>query len=295
MIVVVVAREPPLETTSAVAGAVWFPYLVAPEDRCEQWGARTYEVLAELAASAPESGVVMRELLVSGREPLPELAWHGALRGFRRARPDELPADHVDGWLASVPVVETPRYLPWLAARLTSLGGSLEIVPAGVESLAAAGRGGALVVHCSGLGARALAGDETMVAVRGQVVLVDNPGVARVVVVEDDPAGPTYVIPRRDDCVVGGTAETGEEGLVPDRATTEAILARATRLVPALAGARLRKVRVGLRPVRPEVRLELERSTARPPVDHCYGHGGAGFTLAWGCADEVVRLAAAVG
>ena len=43
--------------------------------------------------------------------------------------------------------------------------------------------------------------------------------------------------------------------------------------------------RVGLRPVRPEVRLEVEDRTV-----HCYGHGGAGVTLSWGCADEVARL-----
>jgi D-amino-acid oxidase len=44
--------------------------------------------------------------------------------------------------------------------------------------------------------------------------------------------------------------------------------------------------RVGLRPGRPQVRLETERRPAGPVV-HCYGHGGAGITLSWGCADDI--------
>ena len=40
-----------------------------------------------------------------------------------------------------------------------------------------------------------------------------------------------------------------------------------------------------LRPVRPAVRLERVGD-----VVHCYGHGGAGITLSWGVADEVVAL-----
>ena len=42
---------------------------------------------------------------------------------------------------------------------------------------------------------------------------------------------------------------------------------------------------VGLRPVRTAVRLERVDDVA-----HCYGHGGSGVTLSWGCADEVVQL-----
>jgi len=46
---------------------------------------------------------------------------------------------------------------------------------------------------------------------------------------------------------------------------------------------------VGLRPSRSEVRLEVEAIEGRAVV-HNYGHGGAGVTLSWGCADEVVSL-----
>lgn len=44
---------------------------------------------------------------------------------------------------------------------------------------------------------------------------------------------------------------------------------------------------------RPAVRLEDEARGAATVV-HCYGDGGAGVTLAWGCAEEVVRLTKAV-
>ena len=56
---------------------------------------------------------------------------------------------------------------------------------------------------------------------------------------------------------------------------------------PRAAGAEVLGHRVGLRPARPEVRLERVGD-----VVHCYGHGGAGVTLSWGRAGEVVELLA---
>ena len=55
--------------------------------------------------------------------------------------------------------------------------------------------------------------------------------------------------------------------------------------MPALRDARVLRHKVGLRPVRPAVRLERVGE-----VVHCYGHGGAGVTLSWGAAEEVASL-----
>src|SRR5919112_1316411 len=47
--VAVVARDLPLETTSAVAAALWYPYLAHPPERVAAWARTTYDVLTGLA------------------------------------------------------------------------------------------------------------------------------------------------------------------------------------------------------------------------------------------------------
>ena len=102
----------------------------------------------------------------------------------------------------------------------------------------------------------------------------------------------TYVIPRRDGVVLGGTVEDGIESMAADPEATAAILERARRIAPEIAGAVVRRVTVGIRPCRSEVRLEAEALGNGRTVIHNYGHGGAGFTLSWGCALEAAELAA---
>ena len=41
------------------------------------------------------------------------------------------------------------------------------------------------------------------------------------------------------------------------------------------------------------MRLEEEKVASGARLErlvHCYGHGGAGVTLSWGCADEVASI-----
>jgi D-amino-acid oxidase len=148
------------------------------------------------------------------------------------------------------------------------------------------------VVVAAGLASATLLGDDSSVyPVRGQVVRVANPGLTDWVLDDDNPDGLTYVVPRDHDVVLGGTeeADSWDETLHAD--VEAEIIARATALVPALAGQPVLSRAVGLRPARSTVRLEVIPGHARPVIA-CYGHGGSGFTLSWGSAQAVAALVA---
>jgi len=236
----IVARDLPLETTSSVAAAIWYPHLASPRRRVAAWSAATYDELARLSTDA-DTGVRLVEGSELHRTPTPDPWWSDAVPALTRVGSPRAP--YVDGWTFTTPVVEMPVYLRWLTPGVTP--------------------------------------------VQGQVVYVDQVGVDRWWL---DGDGPTYVVPRSHDIVVGGTGEEGDWNRSPDPGTADAILARAVVLVPELARARVLRHKVGLRPVRPEVRLEGTVGSTGSRVVHCYGHGGAGVTLSWGCADEVVAL-----
>jgi D-amino-acid oxidase len=279
----VVAEKTGQQTTSAVAAALWFPYLALPEREVTHWARIGFDVLSDLAASTPQAGVDMRIGRQLYREPTPDPWWVGAVPRVSRVSASDLPPGFVDAIELTVPVVDMPIHLAWLRTRLAALGVPIE--QRTIASLDAAASDADLVVNCSGLGARELAGDTEVRPVRGQVVLVEQVGLREWLVDESDPVELTYVVPRRNTIVLGGTAVVGDADTTVRPATAEALLTRARALVPQVAGARVVGHRVGLRPGRPQVRLERAGD-----VIHCYGHGGAGVTLAYGCARDVVAL-----
>ena len=271
----IVARDDPMRTTSATAGAIWFPYRAFPADKVAAWGAATAARLALLAGDS-RAGVRMVDFLVLGSE---DHGWRSALA------PGATRDEAGGGVVAHVPLMETPRYLAWLLEGFERAGGTLDQRElASLDELDAP-----LVVNCAGAWAGQLVGDPSVVPVRGQVVHVRAPGATRFVV---DESGPTYVLPRADVVVCGGSADAGDWDTAPREDLTRDILRRCAELEPAIAGAEVLGAAAGLRPGRPEVRVEAEPRPDGSLVVHDYGHGGAGFTLAWGCADEVAAIAA---
>jgi D-amino-acid oxidase len=262
--VAVVADDRP--KVSDVAGGLWLPYAAGHSERVMGWALETLSWLETRGFRARDY------LHLQAAEPW----WLNALPGdrVRRARVAELPAGYDHGWVLQVPLVEMARHLhelepPRITRRTVT---SLDEFPG-------------LVVNCSGLGARELAADPTVIAARGQVVHVAGLPGLRCVCDEDEMI---YVLPREDRTVVGGSYEPGNENEAVDPAQTESLLARARALVPLLTDAKVLGAHVGLRPVRADgPRVEREGN-----VIHCYAHGGAGLTLSWGCARRVVELAA---
>lgn len=287
--VAVVSRESVENTTSAVAAAVWYPYLAEPKDRVLGWSIRSRQVL-ESMAERPAAAIRLGSLLELFTQATPDPWWREGVEEFRRPRADALPAGFVDGYEVRVPVVESLPHMRFLLRNILARGGRVSrrsLIKGELDDLV---RTNDLVVNCAGLGARELCGDNELYAVRGQVVRVAQPHgapISRCIIADDGPHGISYIVPRETDVILGGTADVGAELRDPDPSVTARILRAAAAFEPALIQADILEVRVGLRPCRPRVRLERD---ARGVI-HCYGHGGSGFTLAWGCAEEVVSLA----
>jgi D-amino-acid oxidase len=274
------AREIGLDTTSAVAAAIWLPYRALPADRVTAWGADTLAELTLLAATRPDSGIVLRDGAELLREPGGDPWWAAAIPDLRRG--DLLRPGYADSYTFTTPVVEMPRYLPWLIGRAERAGVQLT-----VQDVRQWPTDCDVIVNATGLGGTELTADTSTFPIRGQVVLVAQFGLTNWWV---DDANLTYLVPRSTDVVVGGTEIDDDWDLEPRPETAAEILERAARIVPEVGSAPVLAHRVGLRPGRPEVRLEREQPPTGPLVVHCYGHGGAGVTLSWGCASEVRAL-----
>jgi D-amino-acid oxidase len=274
-------------TTSAAAAAIWFPYDAGPSENAIAWALKTYRMLLDLARD-PRTGVSMIELRQFSRIGEIEIPEWALTLGARRLRSELLPA-FASGFALDVPLMDTTIYLDYLARRFREAHGQtfpnryfaeLEEVDSAFD----------LVINCSGIGARTLAQDSELESHRGQVAIVPKIDLPCALVCDDSPF--MYVIPRTNDCVFGGTNELSDDRTIDPEATAR-IVAECSRVLGSHEPEVLRE-RVGLRPFRRSgVRVERAQLRDGRPLIHNYGHGGAGFTFSWGCAETVAAIAGA--
>ncbi|KAL6821496.1 FAD dependent oxidoreductase [Trichoderma camerunense] len=206
-------------------------------------------------------------------------------------------------------------YLPFLVFQC--LGSGVVIKQGTIWSLKdaanmhASGEQASLIVNCTGLSASSLNGlgpdgfgDKTVSPVSGQTVLVRNK-VSRTVVIsgtEDGDDELLYIINQGKGgaTVLGGSHHQGNWNFQPDPRLAQRIMERAVNACPELgngngtAGLDVILHGVGLRPGRldgPRIGASWVDGIL---VVHNYGHGGTGYKISYGCAEEVVDIVADV-
>ena len=224
-------RDLPPDTTSNVAGALWYPHLVVDDalrtpafdtrfERAARFSHRYFQALI-----GDRYGVTWREQYFLSRATIADHWEYDLLRDLfpepRRLRPSEHPFGQWHVLVDNMIFIEPPVYLPALLRDFRDTGGGVHgrtfAIAAEVAALQEP-----IVVNCTGLGARELFGDSELTAVKGQLtVLLPQPEVDYAVLTDDD----LDMFPRRDGILLGGTPEHGVETLEPNAEAERHILA----------------------------------------------------------------------
>lgn len=315
----IIARAFGVETASNKATAIWHIYLVEETPRVLSLAGRTLRTLYHLFSGEEGCGIGLasgielfrtQPFIIPSWSQIPrvfeilqeaEIAQYNQISGSSLNREEmKLLAMHPVRWgyRIEAPVADMFVYLPWLESRVRSL--DVNFVSANLESLDGIGREFDLLVNCAGAGAKELCKDDDLLPVRGQYfVLRGDDGVPNEYIGDDDnPLGMSYVIPRLGEVMIGGTAEPGIESDQFDLSWDD-LQRRAALYAPWVEShsfAEFGKRQVsGVRPFRKGgLRLEVDVQPSVCPIIHNYGHGGSGFSLSWGCAEEVESMANAL-
>jgi D-amino-acid oxidase len=271
--------------TSNKAAAFWFPYHIRNDKRGISWSNKSYSFYKELSADA-STGISMKQLIKVLREDVieEEPVW---IEFMPEGACNIIPKENLQPGVAKaydvlVPLIETQIFLPYLQTFLEQRNVVFE--PRIINDFNELSSFD-IIINCTGLGSRKLCNDESVIPVRGQVALIETKTSMPVYL---DNEMPLYLVPRKDAMIVGGTYEENVFEETTDPKTIEQLLNNAYAVFPELKQQKIIGSWAGLRPYRNEVRVEHETGTN---IIHNYGHGGSGFTLAFGCATEVAHLA----
>jgi glycine/D-amino acid oxidase-like deaminating enzyme len=236
--VTIYAKALPPDTTSNIAGGHWSPtslYDHETPEFLEQFHRAIHIAYRAFQAMAgARHGITWHRNYIIQDRALPfgpaQLAIRDVFPEMALLRPGEHPFGdaHVQSYMTMM--IEPYTYLRSLMDMFLVGGGRIEVRDfASREEIAALPE--TTVFNCTGLGAKALFGDDELMPVRGQlVVLLPQPELDYNILSQG-----LYMFPRTDGVILGGTFERGNWSVEPDDATTTRILEGNARLAALLA------------------------------------------------------------
>jgi glycine/D-amino acid oxidase-like deaminating enzyme len=238
--VTIYARDLPPETTSNIAGGFWSPTSVFDPGVATTKFTEQFRTACRISNRAfqnlvgPEYGVRWIETFELIRN---EASLNRELTGgndLYPAREIHRDPDHYFGfpyaWQYNTMLIEPPVYLNALLRDFYIAGGRLVVKEfhhrEEIKRLSEP-----VIFNCTGLGARALFGDQQLEPVRGQLeVLLPQPEIDYCYLSSG------YMFPRSDGIILGGTWDHGNWSLTPNPEQTTGILEAHAEIMKGLKG-----------------------------------------------------------
>jgi glycine/D-amino acid oxidase-like deaminating enzyme len=227
--VAVYTKALPPDTTSNIAGGQWHPFghydhaVVTPEWRAQYLAAAAYSWRRFQIMVGDDYGIRWLPTYSEGGAEAPLFPTFPP--NSRDLRPDEHPFPIARVARFDTIYVEVGRYLRQLTRDVLTAGGHIHIrefaTPNDLTALTES-----LVFNCTGLGARNLFGDETLIPVRGQLAILEPQPEIRYAFT----LGAGYMFPRADGILLGGTFERNVWEATPQPEDIATILAAHQRL-----------------------------------------------------------------
>ena len=250
-----------------------------------------------------------------------------ALINERRVNPDYPHA--VDAYEIMAPIIDTDQAMGWLMNLVKSKGAKFITETINddlldIEDKLLARYSADCIINCTGLNGQMTAGDNSVYPIRGALIRVLNDGSkfpkveAAMTITADavhDSGEIVFLVPRNDNILlIGGCAELHKTeckcnlrstnmksyidyplvNLTLDSPIVKKMRHRCEEFLPCLKDAELDAsypLAQGLRPFRQQnVRVERELRKPGSRLVHSYGQGGAGWSLSFGCAEDVAWL-----
>ncbi|WP_405608569.1 FAD-dependent oxidoreductase [Polaribacter sp. Asnod1-A03] len=282
--VTIVAKERFDKTLSTKVGAIWFPFEIEPKKKANYWATIAYKRYQQEVNK--ENGVSFIPFITAYNKES-NTDWVKLLpkKSVRKAENSQLPLGIDKAYISTVPLAEPLLYLPYLFDIFIKNGGNF--IKQEINNLEQLSSLDKWVINCTGLGAKKICDDKNLHPMRGQILRCKKMNIPSFA--DSTKRGAlSYIINRSNDCVIGGTDYENDWNKNIEKSDTNLILDRINKV--GLKG-KLPEVLeeiVGLRPKRNIVRFQFDETFSN--VFHNYGHGGAGFTVAWGCAIELAEI-----
>jgi D-amino-acid oxidase len=236
--VTIYAKDLPPNTTSNISGAQWSPAESYDPDHTTPAFAEQFVRAARLSHREYQNlvgeyyGVRWIENYVVSSRPPGSRRVQGITQGISDLYPagqDLGPHDHpfVGAYVRrfTTLLIEPPVYLNAMLRDFLLAGGKL-VVREFSDLAAILALSEPVVMNCTGLGAKALFGDNELLPIKGQLtILLPQPEVDYIVLTDE-----LYMFPRRDGILLGGTHERGVWTLEPNADAAVHILDEHARL-----------------------------------------------------------------